>query len=251
MSFVARTLKFEYASDLGKPPPGYKQSIPVAGGILDATVYPMAFGKTKGIMRGLGLNVMYDQVLLINSQKRYADAMGVQQIANLKTTENRWAVGPVLRYPMGKVVLGGSLTYGKQQFTVAQVLPNDEPTDIPSVSYTMITPAAWVKYPVTPKITVNGELAFHAITNTGQIQSSGMTGYGAATVTAFELEGGADYMVKKNIFVRASIRYESIGIKFKGDPTSQSNMRDTDPDQDVTGAKDTYFGGAVTAGYVY
>jgi hypothetical protein len=119
------------------------------------------------------------------------------------------------------------------------------------VSYTMITPAAFLKYPVTPKITANADLAFHAITNTGQIQASGMTGYGAATVTGFEVEVGGDYMVTKNIFARASIRYETISFKFKGDPTSQTNIRDTDPEQDVTGAKDTYFGGTATVGYVY
>jgi len=252
MSFTARSLKFTYQADLGKPPPGYKQKIPVAGAMIDATVYPMSFSKTsKGIIRGIGISLLYDRVLLINSQKRYADAMGEQQIANLGTSESRWAFGPVFRYPMGKIVVGGSLTYGKQAFTIAQKLPNNDPTDIPSVTYTMISPAAFAKYPVTPKITANAELMFHAITNTGQIQASGMTGYGAATVTGFELEAGGDYMVTKNIFARASFRYETIGFKFKGDPTSQTNIRDTDPEQDVSGARDNYFGGTATVGYVY
>jgi hypothetical protein len=179
----------------------------------------------------------------------------MQRIADIDTKESRWAVGPILRYPLGKMVVGGSLTYGKQQFTIAQTLPNPAPantlTDIPSVSYTMITPAAFLKYPLTSKITANVDAAFHAITNTGQIQASGMTGYGAATVTGFEVEAGGDYMVTKNIFARVSLRYESIAFKFKGDPTSQTNIRDTDPEQDVTGAKDTYMGGTATVGYVY
>ena len=115
----------------------------------------------------------------------------------------------------------------------------------------MITPAAFLKYPLTSKITANADVAFHAITNTGQIQASGMTGYGAATVTGFEVEAGGDYMVTKNIFARVSLRYQSIGFKFKGDPTSQTNIRDTDAEQDVTGAKDTYMGGTATVGYVY
>lgn len=252
MSFTARKLQFSYAQDLAKPPPGYKQPVPVAGGLLDVTLYPMSFSKkSKGLIRGIGFNVLYDQVLVINSQKRYADNMGTQQIANLKTSENRWAAGPVLRYPMGKLVVGGSLTYGRQQFSIQQKLPNGDSTDIPNVHYTMITPAAFIHYPVTPKIVLNGNAAFHAITNTGQIQQTGMDGYGAATVTGFEVEGGGDYMVTKNIFARASVRYESISFKFKGDPTSQSNIRDTDPEQDVMGAKDTYLGGTVTVGYVY
>jgi hypothetical protein len=256
MSFTRRTLSFTHQTDLAKPPPGYKQRLPVAGAMLDMTFYPMSFSKSsKGIIRGIGLTVLYDQVLLINSKKRYSDEQGMQRIADIDTKESRWAVGPVLRYPLGKIVVGGSLTYGKQQFTIAQTLPSPAPantlTDIPSVSYTMITPAAFLKYPVTSKITANADLAFHAITNTGQIQASGMTGYGAATVTGFELEVGGDYMVTKNIFARVSLRYETISFKFKGDPTSQTNIRDTDPEQDVTGAKDTYMGGAATVGYVY
>src|SRR5690606_19760017 len=99
MSFTARRLTFSYASDLAKPPPDYKQPLPVAGALLDVTVYPLALGKTKGLLRGLGFNVMYDQVLLINSRKRYSDEQGMQQIATLETKENRWAAGPVFRYP--------------------------------------------------------------------------------------------------------------------------------------------------------
>jgi len=63
---------------------------------------------------------------------------------------------------------------------------------------------------------------------------------------------GADYMIMKNVFVRAGIRYETIGFKFKGtDPMAQTHTRDADPDQDVQGARDTYLGGAATVGYVY
>ncbi len=256
MSFTRRTLAFTHQMDLAKPPPGYKQKVPVAGALLDVTFYPMSFSKgSKGIIRNIGLTLLYDQVLLINSQKRYSDEQGNQRVANIDTKESRWAVGPVLRYPVGKMLVGGSLTYGKQQFMIAQTLPSPAPantqTDIPSVQYTMFTPAAFLKYPITPKITANVDAAFHAITNTGQIQASGMTGYGAATVTGFELELGGDYRGTKNIFARASFRYETIGFKFKGDPTSQTNIRDTDPEQDVTGAKDTYIGGTATVGYVY
>jgi hypothetical protein len=59
-------------------------------------------------------------------------------------------------------------------------------------------------------------------------------------------------MLTSNIFVRADVRYEGIGLTFKGDPMSMTHTRDTDAtDQDVMGAKDTYFGGAATLGYLY
>ncbi len=254
LSFTARNLKFTYAADLGKVPPGYRQSIPVAGAIVDLTFYPLAFGhKKKDITTNIGLNVLYDQVLVINSRKRYLDGQGESQTAELTTKENRWLVGAVFRYPLGKgakaPVVGGSLSFGKQSFTIQQQLPNMEATDIPNVSYSMFTPAAFVRFPVTEKIILNLDAGFHAITNTGAIQTR--TQYGAATVSGFELDFGGDYMVTKNIFARASVRYQRIGFTFKGDEMSQSNTRDTDPEQDVTGAQDSYFGGAATVGYVY
>jgi hypothetical protein len=254
LSFTRRNLAFTYASDLGKVPPGYRQTIPVAGAIVDLTVYPMAFGhKKKDITTNIGLNILYDQVLVINSRKSYLDGQGTPQTANLTTKEYRWLVGGVFRYPLGQgakaPVVGGSLSFGKQMFTIGQALPNMEATDIPNVSYTMITPSVLVRFPITDKINANLDAGLHAITNTGAIQTSAQ--YGAATVLGYDLEVGGDYMVTKNIFARASIRYQSIGFTFKGDPTSMTNTRDTDPDQDVTGAKDTYFGGTATVGYVY
>ena len=254
LSFTARNLKFQYAADLGKVPPGYRQSIPVAGAVVDLTFYPLSFGhKKKDITANIGLNILYDQVLVINSRKRYLDGQGESQTAELTTKENRWLVGAVFRYPLGSgpkaPVVGGSLSYGRQSFAIQQTLPNMEPTDIPNVAYSMLTPAVFVKFPVTDKIILNLDAGFHAITNTGAIQTR--TQYGAATVSGFEIDLGGDYMVTKNIFARAGIRYQRIGFTFKGDPMSQTNTRDTDPEQDVTGAQDSYFGGAATVGYVY
>lgn len=255
LSFTKRSLSFQYASDLGKPPPGYRQKVPVAGAILDVTLYPMAFGhkKGKGLLEGLGIHVLYDQVLKINSRKKYADDMGMPAVADLKTSESRWAVGAVLRYPLGKgpkaIVVGGALTYGKQKFEVQQTLPNDEATDIPNVNYTMISPTVFLQAPLIPKLAFVADASFHAVTDTGAMQTPAQ--YGASTVTGFEIGGGFDYRLTTNVFVRASVRYESIGFKFKGDPMSMTHTRDTDPEQDVTGAKDSYLGGTATVGYLY
>jgi len=254
LSFTARNLKFSYNSDLASVPPGYKQSVPVGGALVDITAYPLAFGHKKtDITTNIGIGIIYDQALVISSRKKYLDDMGTQQTATLSTSEKRWQVAAKFRYPIGKgakaPVVGASLGYGKQSFTVDDQLPNGEDTDIPSVTYTMITPAAFVKFPVTDKIILNLDAGFHAITNTGAIQSR--TQYGAATVSGYSIVLGADYMVTQKIFARAGVRYQSIGLSFKGDPMSKTNTRDGDPEQDVTGAKDTYFGGSVTAGYVF
>ena len=41
------------------------------------------------------------------------------------------------------------------------------PTDIPNVSYSMLSPGVFVQAPVIPKVVLNAEAQFHLITNTG------------------------------------------------------------------------------------
>ena len=92
-------------------------------------------------------------------------------------------------------------------------------------------------------------LASCPITNTGEMQSPDQ--YGAATVLGFDLEAGGDYLVNKQWFVHAGLKLATIGFSFKGAGTL-SNNRDGDPTTiDVSGARDTYYGAIVTAGYLY
>jgi hypothetical protein len=255
LSFTGRNLGFTYKSTLSTPPPGYKQAIPVAGGMFDATFYPLAFNKKNtSVTSGIGLEILYDKALKINSQKRYIDTGGAGQVANLTTAESRFKVAAVFRYPLGKganaPVVGGKLGYETKRFNIEQTLPNMDATDVPNVYYKMITPEAFFIYPASPKLNLNVHAAFLAISDTGEIQKSSQ--YGPATVSGFELGAGLDYNVTKNIFVRGEGMLQTIGFTFKGDPMSKANTRDNDPaTQEVMGARDTYFGGAVTLGYIY
>jgi hypothetical protein len=70
-------------------------------------------------------------------------------------------------------------------------------------------------------------------------------------VLGFEGAAGADYLIKPNIFVRAAVRIETIGFSFKG-TGRQAIARDDDPmTVDVGAARDNYFGGMATVGYIY
>lgn len=255
LSFTGRNLGFQYKSTLSTPPPGYKQAIPVAGGMFDATFYPLAFDKkNKSLTSGIGLEILYDKALKINSQKRYTDNAGAGQVANLATSESRLKVAAVFRYPLGKgasaPVIGGKLGYQTKRFNIAQTLPNMDATDVPNVYYKMFEPEAFLIYPASPKLDLDVNAGFLAITDTGDIQKSSQ--YGPATVSGFELAAGLDYNVTKNIFVRGEGMVQTIGFTFKGDPMSKTNTRDNDPTtQEVMGARDTYFGGALTLGYIY
>jgi hypothetical protein len=253
MSFVARHLSFTADSDLADQPSGYKQTIPVAGGVMDATVYPMAFNhKNSGLITGLGLEVMYDKVIRINSQKKYVDDTMMQATANLATVEDRFSIGAVLRYPVNPTLLvGGKIMYSSQQFNIAQTFATNMVTDVPNVHYSMAEPKLFLKYTLNPAIIVDVDAGFMLVTNTGGIQASNSTGYGPATVTGYEISAGLDYALTKALFVRVLARFETVNLTFKGDPASLANTRDGDPDQDVKGAKDLYYGGTASIGYAF
>jgi hypothetical protein len=103
-------------------------------------------------------------------------------------------------------------------------------------------------------MTLNAQVEVLAVMNTGT--GSGDIGngkeYGKASTVGFEGDVGLDYSITRNVFLRASARVESIGMTFQADPNAKTNNRDADPTtQDVQSARDTYFGGAVTIGYLY
>jgi hypothetical protein len=150
-----------------------------------------------------------------------------------------------------QLLVGGKILYSSQQFNIAQTFAGTMATDVPNVHYQMAEPKLWAKYSLGGPIQINGEAGFLLVTNTGGIQSSNNSGYGPATVSGFELSAGLDYTLTKNLFLRALAKFESISLSFKGDPASLANTRDSDLDQDVHGAKDTYFGGSATIGYAF
>jgi len=239
LSLTRRTMKFNFESGLGDAPAPYT-GVPVAGGMIDATIYPLAIGhKRTGMAKNLGLTVMYDKVLRINSKQG-------DPPVTLPTSQSRFALGAAFRYPLGKATVTAAVRYGKQAFTIPAAGAG-QPA-VPSVSYTVIDPMLGVKYQLGAKLLLNVNLGFMLITNTGAIQDN--MSYGAATVSGIEGEAGIDYLITDKVFVRAAARFSTIGFTFKGSG-DLSNNRDSDAEQDVFGARDTYLGGAVTAGFLY
>ena len=254
MSFIARKLTFT-VNTLTNVPSGYNQSVPVPGGIMDVTVYPYAFShKNHGILTGLGIELMYDKVIYINSKKTYTDdATMTLKTASINTTEARFSVGAVLRYPVSpSLLIGGRLLYSFQQFNLEPTFANGKSTDVPNVGYKMAEPKAFLRYQLAGPLAIDADVGFMLVTDTGGIQASTSSGYGPATVTGYEANLGLDYTLTKNLFIRALVRYETISLTFKGDSKSESNTRDGDPTtQDVKGAKDLYYGATGSIGYAF
>jgi hypothetical protein len=244
VSFNARRLSWKTSSDLapsmGSPgvgkPPNYN-GLPAPGLLIDLTAYPLAFThKDDSIKKNIGLNIMYDKVLAINSKAG---------TATLKTQASRFSVGGVFRYPFNKTemspVVGGSLSYGQQKFEI-------DGADIPNVKYSILSPSVFLRYPMSDKIVLNVNVGYMVISNTGTLQSTDQ--YGSASVNGFEGEAGGDYAITKAVVLRAALKFETIGFTFKGNG-AMTTGRDGDPEQDVQGARDSYIGGAVTIGYLY
>jgi hypothetical protein len=254
MSFMARRLGFDYKSYLAgaQIPPAYRQTLPVAGAYVNATLYPLAMSHKPdgGAIKGLGLEVLYDRVLRISSQK--ADNMGA--LHTLDTVSERYGLGAVYRYPLGKIAVGGRLMYEGQTFAIQQALPDGEKTDIPDVHYSLLSIGGFARYPLSEKLTIDADLAYLAVFGTGSNATDigNPMEYGKASTGGFEFAGGIDYPLTRSIFLRGQVRVETIGLKFAGGQGTLANNRDTDPTtQDVQSARDTYFGGMVTAGYAY
>lgn len=251
-SFNVRGLQFSADADLANPPLSYRQRIPVVGAMIHAVVYPAAFGhRRRGILAGLGLEVMYDRVLSIRSQRSYLDQMSNQQVANLNTAQDRLSLGGVVRYPVAKrVVLGGKFHYSKQQFVIAQRLPNDSPTDLPSVRYSMLEPKLFVMFMPASIAAVNLEGGAMFVSNSGPIADA-TTGYGSTSGLGFEFAAALDIHLTKSIFFRVLGRIERLSLTFNGSAGSLATSRDADPMQDVRGATDLYYGGAGLIGFAY
>jgi hypothetical protein len=244
ISLTMRRLAFGIRPGLLATPPAYKGN-PLPGATIDATVYPLAIGHTRSdTLKDLGLNLTFDRAFKLTTK----DAKGMTYAG----AESRFGFGAVFRHAFGRsptapVVLG-SLGYNSQAFSIT-TSSSANMSGIPNVRYKSIEPGVGIRFPITPKFIANLDVKTMAMLDAGQIQAQ--TQYGTTDILAFEGSIGADYLVTPNIFARATFHAETVGMKFHGNGTL-SNFRDNDATtQDVLTARDNYFGGMVTVGYLY
>jgi hypothetical protein len=239
-SMTVRKMSFDVRPDLEQRPASYKGGR-AAGAIVDATFYPLALGHGRsGILKDLGLTVMYDRVLKVSSHSQLTGM-------TYETKETRLGAGLVFRHAFGAAatapVVLATVGYSSQVFRIAADL------DTPNVKYTMFEPGLGLRFPVTAALILGVDARFMAITSAGQIQQPEQ--YGTASVLGLEGAVAIDYVFGGGLFARAAFRYETIGYSFKGNGELTNNRDGVGTTQDVTGARDTYLGGLATVGYVY
>ena len=255
LSFTSRRLRYTSKGfATGVSAPRDYNSPPNAGFTLDVEAYPLAIGhKSKGPLANIGVTAMFDRTFLIRTRLGFTDpGTGMFREKELRSKYQRFAVGAVYRHNLGSperpLLVTGGLRYSSQLFDVDPDDVDPRVVDLPGVNYRGIVPTAGAKLGLGAKMALGLEVGTLLALSAGDIQKDAQ--YGAATVTAFEGELFFDYMVTRNIFARAVVRAETVGLKFKG-YGMLSNMRDGDEDQEVSAARDTYLGGTVTAGYTF
>jgi len=238
-SMIVRTMKFDVKDDLVARPADYKGGR-AGGAILDATVYPLALRSRTGILKDIGVTMMYDRMLKVSSRSQLS---GME----VDTKETRLGAGLVFRHAFGATltapVVLASVSYSSQVFRIAADL------DTPNVKYTMFEPGLGVRVPVLANLIFGLDARFMAITGTGQIGQ--ISQYGTASVLGLEGALGVDYLFGRGLFARAAVRYETIGYTFKGNGLMTVNRDRVASTQDVMGARDSYLGVLASVGYLY
>jgi hypothetical protein len=250
LSFVGRKLSFDYTgANAEQAPPGFSGT-PVPGAYVVGEVYPAAFGGGEGVLANLGIGIVADRVIKLNSSVEDATGMGTVNLAT-----RMWRYGANLRYrhnfgdePNGYSVLA-SVGYNTAGFSISK---GDAPggpgsVDLPNVDYRYIDAGLGGRIPIFGQLSLLAEAKFLAPLDTGQIQRTSQ--YGAASVTGFDFEAVFEYQITKSFQARAGGRLMQMGYSFEG--TGALGDRTGDGMNDVTGASDRYLGGFVTGGYSF
>ena len=245
LSFTGRRLSFT-TNLMTNAPQGY-DGAPVPGLRITADAFPLAMNKqNQSFTRNLGLQLVFDRALKISSTLT-KDGTDYE----LPTVEQHLAIGVVYRHPVSAVLgIEGSIRFNKRKFVLDKSpAPMATDVDIPNTDYSYIDPGIGVTYALGPKMSLGGDARFLLITGTGEMSQADQ--YGAATVTGFDLQASFDYKIAPKILIRASAGFATIGFAFKGNGLLTNN-RDMDAtDIDVSGARDTYFGGSATGAYLF
>jgi hypothetical protein len=244
LSFTGRTLAF--TTNLTENAPQGYRGAPVPGIRVAAEVFPLALNrKNRSLTKNLGVTALFDRVVAISSEVR-----STTMTYKLDTTEQHLAVGLVYRHPLSAALaLEGSVRWNKRTFAIDKGAAPADAVDIPNTDYSYVDPGVGLTYALGGKAALGADARFLLITDTGEMQA--VDQYGASTVTGVDVSASFDYRVAAKMVVRATAGFATIGYAFKGNG-ALTNNRDNDPtDVDVSGARDTYFGGSLGAAYQF
>jgi TolB-like protein len=241
-----RTLTFNSRA-FAEAPNGDKNGL-VGGFRAQAEIYPFAFSNPDGAASGIGAYGYYDQAIASNV------STSIQPGTKFPVTQRHYEGGLRYRILFGhretSPTLAVGIGYGHREFVVnrSALMPGNT-LDIPDVNYRGYIPNLEFRLPLTPRLALSFGAGALLLTGAGPIQTQEQ--YGQATVTGVEGDLGFDIFFTQRIGMKLEFDAAQIGYKFKGNG-EMTNDRDGDPStQDVGGAADRYFGGALTLVVLY
>jgi TolB-like protein len=241
-----RTLSFNSRA-FAEAPNGDKNGL-VGGFRAQAEIYPFAFGNPDSGVSGIGAYGYYDQAIASNV------STSIQPGTKFPVTQRHYEGGLRYRILFGhretSPTLAVGIGYGHREFVVnrSALMPGNT-LDIPDVDYRGFIPNLEFRLPLTPRLALSFGAGALLLTGAGPISTQEQ--YGQATVTGAEGDLGFDIFFTQRIGMKLEFDAAQIGYKFKGNG-EMTNDRDGDPStQDVGGAADRYFGGALTLVVLY
>ncbi len=244
LSFTGRKLGFT-TNLVQNAPQGYSGA-PVPGLRIAGDLFPLAFNKkNRSFTRNLGVTGLFDRAIKISSELKTAT-----MTYTLPTVEQHLAFGVIYRHPVSPTLtIEGSVRYNKRKFVINKSSAPMDAVDIPNTDYSYVDPGVGVHYVLGPKAALSADARFLLITDTGEMQSPDQ--YGASTVTGVDLGLAVDYLVAPKIVIRAALGLATIGYAFKGNGALTNNRDGQPASVDVSGARDTYYGGSAGAAYLF
>jgi hypothetical protein len=236
LSFLGR--QFHFAATTATQ--GY-DGPPVPGARLDLAAYPVALAGGTGALAGLGVGFVLDRALFISSAPQNMPS------SKLSTTEQELGVDLRYRKQVGDPETGPTLRfrvgYGAKQFTVDH---SSGTVLLPDVSYKYLAVGAGIAVPLgSPVWSLIGDVTYLPILSTGPLGDS--ASYGGGGKNGVDVQVGVAWQPRPWLVLQASGRYMGVFLSFDG----QGTLTQTAGKQTVSGATDQYYGGFLTASYIY
>ena len=244
-SMSGRSLRFKSTVSEGAPP-AY-QNAPVAGGRVEAELYPFAFDRTSPLA-GLGVAADIDQTAALTLHA--SNEMTVP----LKVTERHFSVGARFRIAFGHQPTSPTLTigagYGARTFAVDRSgLMTAASLDLPDVDYRLFDPGLTFRLPLgrVLAVTLGGRALL--VSTAGAIEHPDQ--YGKARVYGGSATAGIELVMGNRVTVRLVGEATRLDLKFAGTGTLSNSRDGNSYSIDVRGATDLYYGGAATLAVMY
>jgi hypothetical protein len=220
--------------------PAPKFTSAVVGAIhADGTVFPLAFTwkNAYGLFSGLGLGASFDKPIWPDSTARM-DPSQTFPTTELRVEGGlRWKL--TLYKPMPRPQLHLIAEGGLHSFGFARGPSGENIVGVPDVRYVYASLGGGLTLHFAERAWLTLKFVYHAVTDSGPIQSR--EEFGLAAAGGFRFSGGLDFLVWRGLRLGAKGFYERFNMRFGYDP-DRVRIADT--------ATDEYYGGVLVIGYV-